>query len=107
MTADATEISTVTDSAAMHTSAVADGDSLYNRSLPDGMGLLAIIREDWNAHGRDWTLPGFRAVAAHRFGVWRMGIRPGVLRFPFSVFYRMLYRRARNHYGIELPFSVK
>jgi serine O-acetyltransferase len=70
------------------------------------MGVLAQIREDWAAHGRDWTRPGFRAVAAHRFGVWRMRIHPRVLRAPFSLLYRFLYRRCRNVYGIELPYSV-
>ena len=64
-------------------------------------------RADWRAHGGDWTQPGFRAVAAHRFGVWRMHIKPKFLRAPFSVFYRMMYRHARNVYGIDLPYSVK
>jgi serine acetyltransferase len=70
-------------------------------------GLWAQLREDWVAHGRDWTRAGFRAVAVHRFGVWRMGIRPRVLRAPFSVLYRMLFRHVRNHYGIELPYTVR
>jgi serine O-acetyltransferase len=65
------------------------------------------IHEDWVAHGKDWTKPGFRAVAIHRFGVWRMGIRSAVLRAPCSVLYRMLFRRVRNHYGIELPYSAQ
>ncbi|WP_010217954.1 serine O-acetyltransferase [Sphingomonas sp. PAMC 26621] len=65
------------------------------------------IREDWVAHGRDWTRPGFRAVAVHRFGVWRMAVRPKPLRIPFSLMYRLLFRRCRNHYGIELPYSVQ
>jgi serine O-acetyltransferase len=65
------------------------------------------IHEDWVAHGKDWTKPGFRAVAIHRFGVWRMGIRSAVLRAPCSVLYRMLFRRVRNHYGIELPYSAR
>ncbi len=68
--------------------------------------LLSIVGEDWRANGRDWTRPGFRALAVHRFGVWRMGIRWRVVRAPFSLLYRMLYRRVRNHYGIELPYSV-
>jgi serine O-acetyltransferase len=70
------------------------------------LGLFAQIREDWIAHGRDWTKPGFRAVAVHRFGNWRMGIRNKFVRAPFSVLYRMMYRRVRNRYGIELPYSV-
>lgn len=65
------------------------------------------IREDWVAHGCDWTKPGFRAVAVHRFGVWRMGVQPKLLRAPFSLLYGMLYRKIRNTYGIELPYTVK
>src|SRR4051794_38086910 len=70
------------------------------------MGLWAQIREDWIAHGRDWTRPGFRAVAVHRFGNWRMRIGNKIVRAPFSVLYRMMFRRVRNHYGIELPYSA-
>ena len=70
------------------------------------MGLFAQIREDWIAHGRDWTRPGFRAVAIHRFGNWRMRIGNAILRAPFSVLYRMMFRYVRNHYGIELPYSA-
>src|SRR5437899_11517483 len=70
-------------------------------------GLWQTIREDWTAHGRDWTKPGFRAAAIHRLGVWRMQISFKPLRAPFSVLYRAMYRRVRNHYGIDLPESVK
>lgn len=65
------------------------------------------IKEDWIAHGRDWTKPGFRAVAVLRFGVWRMKIQSKFLRAPFSIFYRMLYRKVRNNYGIEIPYTVQ
>ncbi|BAZ43133.1 serine O-acetyltransferase [Chondrocystis sp. NIES-4102] len=71
------------------------------------LSLFQQIREDWIAHGKDWTKPGFRAVAVHRFGVWRMNIKPKLLRASFSLFYRILYRKVRNTYGIELPYSVK
>ena len=69
--------------------------------------LLHQIKEDWIAHGSDWTKPGFRAVAVHRFGVWRMGIQPRILRAPFSRLYFALFRIVRNQYGIELLWSVK
>jgi serine O-acetyltransferase len=69
--------------------------------------LLEQIKEDWIAHGRDWTKPGFRAVAIYRFGVWRMNIEPKILRAPFSILYRMLFRKVRNTYGIELPYSAQ
>jgi serine O-acetyltransferase len=62
------------------------------------------LREDWVAHGRDWTLPGFRAVAVARFGAWRMGVKPKLLRAPLSILYRVMYRRVRHVYGIELPY---
>lgn len=73
----------------------------------DSPNLWQQIVEDWNAHGRDWTKPGFRAIAVYRFGVWRMGIQPLILRAPFSVLYRMMFRKVRNGYGIELPYSAK
>jgi serine O-acetyltransferase len=69
-------------------------------------GLFALIKEDWVAHGRDWTRPGFRAVAAYRFGVWRMKVRQP-FRAPLSIVYRWMYRKCRNHYGIEVPYSAK
>ena len=76
-------------------------------SQSDPLGLLQQIKEDWVAHGLDWTKPGFRAVAVHRFGVWRMGIQPRILRAPFSHLYFALFRKVRNCYGIELLWSVK
>jgi len=68
--------------------------------------LWTLLREDYASHGRDWTRPGFRSIAAYRFGVWRMGIRSKLLRAPFSILYRSLFRYCRNHYGIELPYSA-
>jgi serine O-acetyltransferase len=70
-------------------------------------GLITQIREDYIANGRDWTRPGFRALAIYRFGVWRMRVGPKLLRWPLSVLYRCLFRYVRNHYGIELPYSAK
>ena len=71
------------------------------------ISLWGLIREDYRAHGRDWTKPGFRAMAVYRFGVWRMGMRPKLVRGPFSIVYRWMFRRVRNRYGIELPYSAK
>lgn len=74
---------------------------------PESPGLWQLLREDWIAHERDWTKPGFRAVAAYRFGVWRMRVQPKWLRAPLSVIYRMAYRHVRNVYGIDLPYTVQ
>jgi serine O-acetyltransferase len=80
---------------------------IVTKSVPESLGLWAQLHEDWVAHGRDWTKPGFRAVAAHRFGVWRMQVQPMLLRAPLSVLYRTLYRKVRNGYGIDLPYTVE
>lgn len=78
-----------------------------SHSIASELGLWQQIKEDWIAHGRDWTKPGFRAVAVQRFGVWRMKIQPKLLRVPLSLLYRALYRKVRNTYGIELSYSVQ
>jgi serine O-acetyltransferase len=76
--------------------------------MPDGpLPLIAQLKEDWETHGRDWTRPGFQALAVYRFGNWRMGISSKLLRAPFSVLYGALFRGARNFYGIELPYTTR
>jgi serine O-acetyltransferase len=69
--------------------------------------LVAVVVDDWKNHERDWTRPGFRALAVHRFGNWRMSVEPKLARAPLSVLYRTAFRYVRNHYGIELPYSTK
>jgi serine O-acetyltransferase len=66
-----------------------------------------LLKEDWVAHGRDWTKPGFRAIAVYRFGVWRKTIKSQFLQIPFNIIYGMLYRKVRNTYGIELLYTAK
>lgn len=66
-----------------------------------------LLHEDYVAHGREASRPGFQAVAVHRFGTWRMRVKNKLLRAPLSVTYRALYRGVRNFYGIELPYTVQ
>lgn len=68
--------------------------------------LWELIKEDWVANGRDWTRPGFRALVVYRFGVWRMGVKSRYCRAPLSILYCFLFRRIRNRYGIEFPYSI-
>lgn len=75
-------------------------------STSDTRTLSQLWREDYERHGCDATLPGFRAVIVHRFGVWRLTVHPRVARVPLTVLYRFLYRWIRNRYGIELPHSA-
>jgi len=81
--------------------------SSVNEQETHSLSLWQQIKEDWIAHGRDWTKPGFRAVAIQRFGVWRMTIKPLLIRAPLSILYRALFRKIRNSYGIELPYTVQ
>jgi serine O-acetyltransferase len=64
--------------------------------------LVEQIREDWVANGRDWTKPGFRAVAVYRFGTWLKTVKFRFLKAILFRLYRMMFRYVRNHYGIEL-----
>jgi serine O-acetyltransferase len=69
--------------------------------------LFDLIREDYRTHQHDWTMPGFRAIAVHRFGVWTRGLNLRLVRGPLSLIYRVLNRYVRNHYSIELPVTAK
>ncbi len=82
-------------------------DTADPRAASAKLSLWQQIQEDWEAHGRDWTKPGFRAIAVYRFGVWRMTVQPKLLRAPLSVLYGMLYRKMRNGYGIEVPYTAQ
>lgn len=76
-------------------------------AAPRWRDMLALVREDWHSHDRDWTRPGFRTLAVHRFGVWRARLPWKLLRAPLTLIYRHLFRHCRNSYGIELPYSVR
>ena len=74
---------------------------------PPGIGLWALLREDRLTHDRRWLEQGFWAVAVHRFGNWRMGVRPRVLRLPFSLLYKFMEKWVEWTCGITLPYTVK
>lgn len=64
------------------------------------------IRGDLRAHGGDWGAQGFWALLVYRYGRWRYTIRPGWLRKPFSLLYKVLYKLVQILTGIELPCEV-
>ena len=74
---------------------------------PQGMGLIQLLREDLRTHDGDLLEQGFWAVAVHRLGNWRMGIRPKLLRLPFSILYKLLYKIVEWSCGISLPYTIK
>jgi len=71
---------------------------------PKGVGFLALVAEDFRTHDRAILDPGFWALAIHRFGNWRMGIRPKLVRAPFSLLHRALFTFIKLGFGIELPY---
>jgi serine O-acetyltransferase len=78
----------------------------YNHN-PPGMGLLALWREDYQTHDRDPFSQGFWALAVHRFGNWRMDVKPRVLRLPLSLMYKILYKWVEWTCGISLDYTVR
>jgi GT2 family glycosyltransferase/serine acetyltransferase len=74
---------------------------------PEGIGLVELLREDFATHDRNLLEPGFWAVAVHRFGNWRMGIRPKVVRAPLTVAYRTLFTGVNWLWGIDIGYNVK
>jgi serine O-acetyltransferase len=83
---------------------VAVGDRNAN---PPGLALWDLVAEDFRTHGRDPLSAGFWAVAVHRFGNWRMSVKPKLLRAPLTAAYRAAYRGVIALWGIDLPYNVK
>jgi serine O-acetyltransferase len=80
------------------------GDKNLN---PPGIGLLALLWEDLRTHEGDPFEQGFWAIAVHRFGNWRMGIRPKLLRASFSIIYMIFFKFVEWSCGITLPYTVR
>ena len=74
---------------------------------PPGLGFLALLREDLRTHEGSIFEQGFWAVAVHRFGNYRMGVRPKLIRAPLSILYRVLFKLVECFAGISLPYTVQ
>jgi serine O-acetyltransferase len=74
---------------------------------PKGISLFKLIAEDYRTHDKKLLEPGFLAVVIHRYGNWRMDIRPRPLRIPFSLLYQFLHTMMTWFFGIDLEYSVK
>lgn len=61
------------------------------------------IRDDFRAHNRDWGAQGFWVMIVYRFGRWRYGVRPALVRKFFSLIYKVLFKLVQIVTGIELP----
>lgn len=74
---------------------------------PNGLGFFALLKEDFATHDRDPLAQGFWALAVHRFGNWRMGIRSKVLRLPFSLLYKLLFKIVEWTCGISIKYTTR
>ncbi|MDI3354895.1 serine acetyltransferase [Pseudomonas sp. UYIF39] len=64
------------------------------------------IRADLRAYAGDWGAQGFWVMVVYRFGRWRYGVRPALLRKLFSFIYKVLFKLVQIVTGIELPCEV-
>jgi serine O-acetyltransferase len=65
--------------------------------------MFSNIRSDLHAYRGRWWEQGFWAMLVYRFGRWRYGIRPALLRKPFSLLYKIAHKLAQIVTGIDLP----
>ena len=63
---------------------------------PTGLSFWQLVREDFHTDKSNLANQGFLMLLVHRFGNWRMDVRPKLLRAPLSVLYRVLNKLTRN-----------
>lgn len=74
---------------------------------PPGIGFWALIREDYLTNEASLASQGFLMLFIHRFGNWRMDVRPRLLRAPLTTAYRVLNKMAQVCFGMKLDYTVK
>jgi len=68
--------------------------------------MFANLKEDLKTHKGDWSCQGFWVMIVYRFGCWRYTIKSALIRKPFSLLYKILYKFIQVITGIELPCEV-
>ena len=87
-----------------------DPDPPFDGSVnanPSGIGFWSLVHEDLRTNDGDLLSQGFWALFWHRFGNWRMGVRPKALRAPLSLIYKIMFRLCQWWAGIMLPYTVR
>ena len=69
--------------------------------------MVANIRTDLAAQDSYWAAQCFWVLVVYRFGCWRYGVQPVLLRKSFSLIYKLLYKFSQIITGIELPCEVR
>ena len=70
------------------------------------VGLIKILREDFERHLRDWTRPGLWALWIHRLGVFGTELK-WPLRFVSAFFHKLGHVFCRNVFGIEIERTAQ
>jgi len=74
---------------------------------PSDISFLRLLGEDFRTYDKNLLEPAFWAVAIHRFGNWRMGIRHKVLRAPCTAVYLVAFTWIDWFWGINIGYPVK
>lgn len=74
---------------------------------PKGIGFWKLVAEDFRTNDGDWLSQGFWVLFWHRFGNWRMSVRPKIVRAPLTLLYRAMFRIGQWTAGIMLPYTVR
>lgn len=83
-----------------------DNSGSRNRN-PAGISLWSLIGEDFRTHDRSLFEPAFYAIALHRLGNARMGVRSRILRAPLTLAYRIAKAMVNVLWGIDLCYTVQ
>jgi serine O-acetyltransferase len=69
--------------------------------------MFSNIRKDIQVYQRRWGAQGLWAMVVYRFGRWRYGVRPVLVRKFLSLIYHLLFKLVQIVTGIELPCEVE
>ncbi len=72
---------------------------------PTGISFWALVAEDFRTNDRSLGSQGFWALFWHRFGNWRMSVRPRAARIPLTVLYRLMFKICELLGGIKLSYN--
>lgn len=79
------------------------------RFLKKGEGTFVFdnLRGDLRTYEGNWASQGFWVMLVYRFGRWRYTITRALIRKPFSLLYKVLYKIVQVLTGIEFPCEVE
>ena len=87
----------------LHVRLLGPVDAGVELPAPSHPGAFSNVRSDLRAHRGNWGAQGFWALVVYRFGRWRYGVRPVLLRKLMSALYKVAFKLVQIVTGIELP----